>query len=653
MILLPTVRLRTSVIALLVGTIMVSMLIVGSGILVVMVSRVDREHQAHVANAVEGVADRVETFLGDLEARVELVGSVYGDLRSEARQRMLDRVRGEAFSAIYLMSRDGQVLTASIGGASDVRVRELVGIDLSTYPLFRDAMGHGGTQWSDQHVSAVTGALILGLATPIPDGSGAVVAELRVETLLGISRVGRQIDELDYWIVDSNGEVVVDTKTGAPSHLNLYNLPIVAAGLAGTPLPTRMSFGGRSFQVSAAYSQSLGWLFVGRVPAGLQNPRLREIVTVILVTCVGAVLIGFVLAPFWAQSMVQPIRAVATRAHQIAVGEAPPPWRARSVLELNQLADDLDTMGRSIRQREADLQSLNAELEDRVAHRTDQLMRSNRELLGALEEVDRAKDELVRSEKLAALGRLVAGLAHELNTPIGNGRLAVTGLAEKFRRFRQNVSDGLRRSDLDHFMTGVETSTEIAEKNLQRASELVRTFKQVAADRASSRRRRFQLREVFDEILITLSPTIGRMPIDLTVSVPEDLWMDSYPGALGQVVTNLIDNAIAHGFRDLKSGSITLAATCLDPAEVTIVVRDTGLGMAPDVTGRAFDPFFTTAMGQGGTGLGLFIAHNAVTNLLGGGISVDSQPGQGTCFTLRLPLSAPDHDDPSDLPAAI
>jgi len=235
----------------------------------------------------------------------------------------------------------------------------------------------------------------------------------------------------------------------------------------------------------------------------------------------------------------------------------------------------------------------------------------------------------------------VAGIAHELNTPLGNGRMAVSALALKLVHFEKRLDEGLLRSELTGFLKAVGKSTEIAEKNLLHASELIGSFKEVAADRAASRRRKFDLQEIVDEVLLTLTPMLKQLPIEVKVELPENLSFDSYPGELGQVLTNLIVNAATHAFQE-QSGIITISATKAEPGHAVILVQDDGAGMPKSVVKRAFDPFFTTTMGQGGTGLGLFITFNSVTNVLGGTISLTSQLGEGSLFTIRVPLTAAD-----------
>lgn len=285
---------------------------------------------------------------------------------------------------------------------------------------------------------------------------------------------------------------------------------------------------------------------------------------------------------------------------------------------------------------------LNGTLEQHVVQRTNALSLSNQELSKTLQTLQQAQDELVRSEKLVALGSLVAGIAHELNTPIGNSLMAATTLEDHTKDMAAAIAEGaLRRSTLDQFVSTNQTATDILIRNLRRASELISSFKQVAVDQASSQRRNFHLIEVVNEIIITLGPTLKKTPFKIDCDIDDSLWLDSYPGALGQILVNLINNALLHGFDGRVQGLIKVQAYASRPGWVELTVTDNGNGIAEDNLQKIFDPFFTTKLGQGGSGLGLNIVHNLATGVLGGRIEVASQVDWGTRFTLLLPLTAP------------
>lgn len=289
------------------------------------------------------------------------------------------------------------------------------------------------------------------------------------------------------------------------------------------------------------------------------------------------------------------------------------------------------------------IEALNAELESRVMERTAELRTTNQELSQTLETLQLAKDQLVQSEKLAALGALVAGVSHELNTPIGNGLTVASALEHRVEEFSQKIDAGLRRSDLQSFVEEARFAAEIITRNLGRAGSLVSSFKQVAVDQTSSQRRLFSLNSLVSEIVLTLSAVVKKYTCTVVVDVPVDIMLESYPGPLGQALTNLINNALVHGFDAKDVGSITITSTSRPDGTVQLVVRDTGRGIAPENLRRIFEPFFTTRLGQGGSGLGLHIVHNIVGGVLGGQIRANSDPQQGTEFLLTLPKVAPLH----------
>ena len=233
---------------------------------------------------------------------------------------------------------------------------------------------------------------------------------------------------------------------------------------------------------------------------------------------------------------------------------------------------------------------------------------------------------------------------HELNTPIGNGLTVASSLQYRVQEFDALMTSGMKRSDLAVFISDTRQAADIMARNLARAGALVTSFKQVAVDQTSSQRRRFSLAVLVSEILLTLSPSIRKSGCTVSTEVAEEIDMDSYPGPLGQVLTNLVNNAILHGYRDRPCGPIAITAQCTDANQLRLEVSDSGHGILKTDLTHVFEPFFTTRMGQGGSGLGLHIVHNLVTSVLGGQITVQSETGQGAVFTLKLPRAAPRHE---------
>jgi signal transduction histidine kinase len=283
-----------------------------------------------------------------------------------------------------------------------------------------------------------------------------------------------------------------------------------------------------------------------------------------------------------------------------------------------------------------------SELEQTVTSRTAQLSDSNEHLRNALVTLDRAKGELVQREKLASLGSLVAGVAHELNTPIGNASVAATTVQAHLRELKDKMGQGaLRRSEMEQLLQLCEDGTELVVRSVFRARDLVGSFKQVSVDQSSERRRTFDLKELVTDGMRTLRPGLVGTPWVLLEEVEANIACDGQPGPLIQVLTNLVQNAILHGFDGRTGGTVRVLGQALPGDRVRITVSDDGRGIPADSLDHIFDPFFTTRLGQGGSGLGLTICHNLVTSLLGGDIKVQSTPGVGTDFILTLPRVAP------------
>ncbi|USX26043.1 ATP-binding protein [Oxalobacteraceae bacterium OTU3CINTB1] len=324
--------------------------------------------------------------------------------------------------------------------------------------------------------------------------------------------------------------------------------------------------------------------------------------------------------------------------------------------EIAAFARALNTMSAALRERIAqlehselrlseakrDLKDLNISLESRVTERSAALERANADLSAALATLQRTQVELLASEKMASLGSLVAGIAHELNTPIGNSLLASTSLRDRVEDFESHVAAGaLRRSELIVHLEEVRMASELISNSLHKAAELISSFKQIAVDQTNDQRREFDLQEAVRDTIATYTPRLRRAGCEVVLEVHEGLRFDSYPGGLYQVLNNLMNNALNHAFEAGQGGTITVHAEAAADGMVALTFGDDGVGMTDEVLRRVFDPFFTTRMGQGGTGLGMHIVYNIVNAVLGGRITVSSAPGAGTSVRMLLPRSAP------------
>lgn len=287
-------------------------------------------------------------------------------------------------------------------------------------------------------------------------------------------------------------------------------------------------------------------------------------------------------------------------------------------------------------------------LELEVSERTAQLSQAKESAEQALERLQAAQQQLVQSEKMASLGQLVAGVAHEVNTPLGVALTASSFLGVRAHTVTGEFDAGrLRKSELRGFLGEAEESTEMIERNLNRAAHLITSFKKVSVDRTSDGRRKFRLDDTIEDLVESLALTWKRRPITLTLDCPENLELDSFPGALGQVLTNLIQNTLLHAFEAEQPGTIAIRVRELDASAIELQFRDDGKGVGVAELGKIFEPFYTTKRNQGGTGLGLHVTWNLVSQKLGGSVSAVSAPGEGLAFTMRLPRIAPEGGSPA------
>ncbi len=276
------------------------------------------------------------------------------------------------------------------------------------------------------------------------------------------------------------------------------------------------------------------------------------------------------------------------------------------------------------------------ELERQIVMRN----QTNAELTEALAQLGAARDKIAQSERLAAVGAMVAGVAHELNTPIGTGLLAASTLNDKTQQLAHALQTGIKRSELHQYMDNASQACELILSTLNKSASLIRSFKRIALTEARSERRRFDLAAHVADIAHAATQALDGQPIALRVDVPAGITMDSYPEAVDEALQHLIHNAQLHGMAHTPAGEVRVTFEAQGDAWIALRISDNGGGVPAAHLGRIFDPFFTTKMGTGSNGLGLNVVHNLVTNVLGGSISVTSQPGD-TCFVMRIPRNAP------------
>jgi signal transduction histidine kinase len=304
---------------------------------------------------------------------------------------------------------------------------------------------------------------------------------------------------------------------------------------------------------------------------------------------------------------------------------------------INRMIDNIKTALLKRKQAEAQVRKLNSNLESKVKQRTAELTHANQQLKESMEELQKTQKFIIEHEKMASLGELVAGVSHEINTPIGIGVTMASTIMDEAKRFKKLVESGeIRKSDLDDFTEILKESSQILLNSMNNAHHLIQNFKQVAVDQSSNKNREFNVKEVIEEVYSTLHHRTKTSSVSYELDVPDYLYMNSYPGPLGQILTNLFNNSLLHGFEEQQAGEIKVSVEDLGQ-QVKIIHEDNGSGIAETKIRRIFEPFYTTKLGQGGSGLGLSIVHNLVVHLLQGNIDVYSDKDNGTRFEIIVP----------------
>ncbi|WP_336488002.1 HAMP domain-containing sensor histidine kinase [Methylobacterium nigriterrae] len=367
----------------------------------------------------------------------------------------------------------------------------------------------------------------------------------------------------------------------------------------------------------SASAQSLNDAFIGE--AERFGASIRQI---LLAGAAAGLLIGTLVALAVARAITTPLRQL--QGDMIALAANPAAGRVSGL----QRADELGDIARATNFFVTE-----------IARREQALRRAKDQADAALLDLRQAQADLIRAEKLASLGQLVAGVAHEINTPLGLALTTATVVRDETRGFQATLAEGqLSRSRLTHYVERVQEGAALLCTNLARAADLVHGFKQVAVDRVSDEQRRFALDIWLDELLASLKPLLRQGGHAVTRDCPP-LTVDTNPGALAQVVTNCITNAVVHGFEPGRPGHIGVRVSEAGPGLIRLDIADDGRGIPPENLERIFDPFFTTARSRGSTGLGMHIVHNLVTVKLGGRIALASRPGEGTRVRIEFPAA--------------
>lgn len=304
----------------------------------------------------------------------------------------------------------------------------------------------------------------------------------------------------------------------------------------------------------------------------------------------------------------------------------------------NTMLDRIEQQISKLQQAEQENRQLTLSLEQKIEQRTEALKTSNQELLNTLSTLHQYQNQIVETEKMASLGQMVAGVAHEVNTPIGLGVTASTLLQDKLADIQKAFDEKkLTSSQLAKFLSESKENLGIIYRNMERAASLISSFKRVAVDQSNENRRQFNMLQLINEVLLSLRPNLKKTQHEIIVNCPPELVLDSKPGPINQILINLIMNSLIHAFEHVEQGEIQINVQVANN-NCQLVYTDNGAGVPESIKKRIFDPFVTTKRGEGGSGLGLHLVYNLVTQALNGKICLDSTLGQGIRIQIDFPV---------------
>lgn len=393
--------------------------------------------------------------------------------------------------------------------------------------------------------------------------------------------------------------------------------------------------------------QTLGYVYVRMSSESffsyIRGTRMVQVATIVLI-----IIAAFLVALKYGQMLANPIQDTNLMLQKVARSrDYSLRFSASNVREYDHMLDSINILLSRVeeyiskqQQAERELQTLNSRLEEEVNQRTVALKSANNELIQTLEKLHQFQRQIVENEKMASLGDMVAGVAHEVNTPIGLGITASTMMLDRLAVIDQQFKDKtLKASAMERFINESRENLNIIYRNLDRAAQLISSFKQVAVDQTSEEAREVNVKQLIEETLMSMRPRLKKVTHTINIDCPETLNVMCKAGPLNQILINLIMNSLIHAFETVENGKIDVIARLTDDQKLKIIYKDNGSGIPTSIKKRIFDPFVTTKRGQGGSGLGMHLVFNLVTQALNGNIKLESEEGNGVEFTLTFPVT--------------
>ncbi len=539
------------------------------------------------------------------------------------------RSNGTHFDHLMILDDQGIIQNQFPAG------HDLIGFDYSSKDFYEAIQAGEAFYWSNTYVNSVFDQVSVDLAVPLDDGMLVGTIHLEKLSLLLGDVIGHEGQIVG--ITDNRGVYV--------AHPDIH---LVQQRMSDPYVNTRtlafdeVLLNGATYFGTLSQSDQLGWSIVLYQDKSTVMGEINQFILITVSVILASIAIVTVFGIGITNRILRDVKNTLTLIQEAAIGQYTLVRPENLFDEFTTITDGFGHMVDQVQQREKtilnqskEIEKINAGLELRVQERTAELERINEELAEALNVLTSAQKQLVESEKLASLGNLVAGVAHEINTPIGVALTSITYLTEQTKRLERSYeANAIKRSDIDSYFNVAQEAESIILANINQASELISSFKMISADQAHKDNRSFELLSYTQSIIRSLAPKLKQKNIFINLHCDPELTLYGNPGDYSQIVTNLVINSINHGYAH-ASGLVELRIFKADGG-VNLVYRDFGKGIPADNLDRIFEPFFTTTRGSGGSGLGLNIVYNTVLKSFGGSILCKSTIGQGTAFFVTL-----------------
>ncbi len=622
----------------------------------------EAETRSHIDSFLQseakGIACALEGWLTEKASVIKVLESVIGEMDTpeQVDSKFLQHYRRDSdISDIYIGFEDGRFV-------SGIGWQPPVGYDPRSRPWYIQAKKADRLNFSTPYLDLTTGKYAVSVGIPVKDKAGRTVGILAEDILL--ETLTQRVQDIDLgglgygFLIDANGTGLSHPN---PSYINAdLRIHPDTKEIAEVILSHHDGLWDYMFKGTPKimFHQTLpstGWTLGVSVEKAVVYKPMERLKNLYLVSGLAIMLLVILISEIFSLQLTRRLSALIGESRKVAAGKYSFAVGPEGKDELSELARAFASMAQSLSVRVVErdealkrLDKLNTELETTVEDRTAEVTAANQELLAindelvtTLETLKTTQHQLVQSERLAALGGMVAGIAHEINTPVGIGVTCTSYLEREVGilegKFKENR---LRKQELSEFIVETKDALTTITKNLDRADRLIKSFKLVSADQTYDEKRIFNVNEYIQALVLSLNPLLKKTVHRFSYTCPDGLNIISYPAAFAQIITHFVTNSIQHGFAPEALGEMRLEVDFLDGI-LSLCFWDSGKGMEPAIRDRIFEPFYTTRRGKDGSmGLGLHVVYNIVTEQLFGTIACISEPGKGTRFEVRIPLES-------------